>query len=187
MAENGPIDIMSNTTVSYEQETDIKNENIENEKAVTTDEVETPVVELKVYTEQEYNELYDKYIRQAADFDNYIKRTNAQINKMQDMAGRKFLETLIPAMNNVYASVKNSNDEGPSLIFKVIEDAFKKAKVEIIIPKVGDQFDSDTMHAIATVPAPDESADNTIVDVISPGYTIAGIYVEFPKVIVYQA
>ena len=174
--EKGPIDIM-NSTVEETGQTD----------KTSTENVVEETKEAKVYTEDEYQALYNKYLMACADFDNYIKRTKADMQYLSKVGGKKFFESLIPALNTVYASVKNSDDEGPSLIFKAIKDSLKSANAEIVIPIIGEQFNGDIMHAIAVVPAPDESADNTVVDIMSPGYKIGDEYIQYPKVVVHQS
>lgn len=146
--------------------------------------VETPMEE-EMISKKEYDELYKKYLMTAADFDNFVKRTKKNQSEMNILGSQKLLEKLIPALNTVYSSVKNSNDDGPRLIFKTLIDALKTADIDVIIPKVGDAFNGDSMNAIAAVPAPDESANNTIVDIMSPGYSISSKIIEYPKVVVY--
>lgn len=138
-------------------------------------------------TKEEYDSLYNKYLMKAAEFENYTKRVNKQYADFRVMQDKHLLEIIIPALNNLYTSAITSGDDGITLLLKSFKTALNSAEIEIVIPHIGDTFDCDNMEAVRVVPAPDDTADNTVVEIYSPGYKLKNKWIAYPKVSVYQS
>jgi molecular chaperone GrpE len=103
---------------------------------------------------RERDDLYDRLLRKAADFDNYRKRVDRERREMVDLAAQDLLLELLPVLDDferaLAADVPEGADqyrEGVELIYKQMQDLLKKRGVTPI-EAVGADFDPRIHQAV---------------------------------------
>ena len=135
-------------------------------------------------------EEHDQYLRLAAEYDNYRKRTakekegiyaNAKIDTIKGML--PVLDDLERAMELLSKSGDEAAKEGTTLIYNKLMAYLKSKGLEVIEAK-GKKFDTDFHEAVSQFPVQDESQKGLVFDVISTGYTLGGKILRYAKVVV---
>ena len=182
----------------------LKNEEAAQETAQTeeTPAEETPAQELTVEeqlanmlaeAQQMVNEERDKYLRLAAEFDNYRKRTLKEKAELIKNGGEKTLTAILPVLDDFERALKNMEateatqamKEGVELIFT----KFNKVLAQEGLQKIETEdknFDVDFHEAIALIPAPSEELKGKILDCVQTGYTLNEKVIRHAKVAVAQ-
>lgn len=138
--------------------------------------VEDSLEEKLAKAEQTAKENFDKYLRQAAEFDNFRKRTNAEKAGMYNNGVRDVVEKLLPVIDNFERAVDMAEEKESSL-YKGVEMILKQF-LEITaalgveeIPALGEPFDPNVHSAVMHIE--DESCDeNVVVEVFQKGYKL---------------
>lgn len=126
--------------------------------------------------EQELAKQKEMFIRMAAEYDNYRKRSERErVNIYQDATASAILPILTVADSlRSAAMTENGTAEelkkGMELVNKQLESALEKHGV-ISFGKVGESFNPDIHNAIAHIDD-DSLEENCIVEVFQPGYKI---------------
>ena len=136
-------------------------------------------------------ELNDKYLRLAAEFDNYRRRTLKERMELLKSAGEDILVNLLPVMDDFERgldSIEKAKDidavkEGVQLIYNKFGDFLKQRGIKEIDAKEKD-FDTDLHEAITKIPAPDKKLKGKVVDVIEKGYYLNEKIIRFSKVVI---
>ncbi len=146
------------------------------ETAQKTEENETPEESGTKALEDEIASWKDKYMRLAAEYDNYRKRTSNEKLSIYDNATAKAVTELLPvadSMQMALDNLKNSDPEilkGIELVSNQLAKSFEKLKVEAY-GEIGDEFDPNIHNAISKVENEDLGA-NTLAMVFQKGYKI---------------
>ena len=119
--------------------------------------------------------LSDKLIRNAAEFDNYKKRTAREKEDFYKSAVCETVAPLLPVLDNLERAVAAAEDSGESgsvldgvkMVKKQVEDALKSIGVEPI-EAVGEQFDPEKHNAVMT--ADSDEDENTVLEEFQKGY-----------------
>ncbi|MGN0491443.1 nucleotide exchange factor GrpE [Ruminococcus sp.] len=126
--------------------------------------------------EEELAAQKDKYMRLAAEYDNYRKRTANEKLSLYDDATAKAVTELLPVADSVRMALENLADADPEivkgieLISNQLDKSFEKLKIESF-GKIGDEFDPNLHNAISKVEN-EELGENTIAQVFQTGYKI---------------
>lgn len=138
--------------------------------------------------EEEYNALKDKYIRQAAEFDNFRKRTLKEKEELRQSGHQKAVETILPIIDDFERALSNISEEskeGVQLIYNKFLSTIQTLGVEpIVIEKNVTSFDTDIHDAITMVNVNDEELRGKIIDCVQTGYKLNGKIIRHPKVVV---
>lgn len=138
--------------------------------------------------EEEYNALKDKYIRQAAEFDNFRKRTLKEKEELRQSGHQKAVETILPIIDDFERALSNISEEskeGVELIYNKFLSTIQTLGVEpIVIEKNVTSFDTDIHDAITMVNVNDEELKGKIIDCVQTGYKLNGKIIRHPKVVV---
>lgn len=138
--------------------------------------------------EEEYNALKDKYIRQAAEFDNFRKRTLKEKEELRQSGHQKAVETILPIIDDFERALSNISEEskeGVQLIYNKFLSTIQTLGVEpIVIEKNVTSFDTDIHDAITMVNVNDEELKGKIIDCVQTGYKLNGKIIRHPKVVV---
>ncbi len=133
--------------------------------------------------EKDNDSLKESALRAMADVENTKKRTEKEISDTRKYALSKFVESLVPIIENLYRSTEHVTDEQKKdgVIAKIVEgiemtqDDFvsllEKQGVKRIKPKAGEVFDHNYHQAISTVTSKGAKS-NSINNVIQAGYSI---------------
>ena len=187
-----------NTTAAQEAaETMETPENTENvEQPTEQEEPLSEVDQLKLQlaeAEAKNAELQDKYLRQAAEFDNYRKRTIKEKADLIKSAAEKLMVAELPVVDDMDRALENMEKgmDADACIegFKLIVHKFKNILTQNGLEKIetdGQEFDTDYHEAIALIPAPSEELKGKILDCVQPGYKLGDKVIRHAKVAVGQ-
>lgn len=123
--------------------------------------------------EDQLSEQKDLYLRLAAEYDNYKKRTKREIERIGTDTRAEVIKNLLPALDNfmrVKTADQNSDEfkKGVEMSIKSFTDALEKLGVEEIECENA-VFDPEIHYAVAQIE--DENLDdNTIAQVMQKGY-----------------
>ncbi len=126
--------------------------------------------------EEELTEQKDKYMRLAAEYENYRKRTSNEKLMIYDDATAKAVTELLPVADSVRMAIENMSDANPEvlkgieLISNQLSKSFEKLKIEEY-GKIGDKFDPNLHNAISKIDS-DDLGENEISQVFQKGYKI---------------
>ena len=162
----------------------------------TTEEVTilTPEQELEKQLEEsktEVEEQKDKYLRLAAEFDNYRKRTLKEKADLILNGGEKSINSILPVIDDLERAIKTMDTttdieaikEGVRLIYTKFVAILAQNGVKAIETKE-QALDTDFHEAIAVIPAPTEEGKGKILDCMQTGYTLNGKILRHSKVVV---
>ena len=135
----------------------------------------------------------DKYLRLAAEFDNYRRRTSKEKLDLVKSAGEEILKGILPVLDDCERAIEQLEKteastfekEGTGLIYNKLKSYVKSCGLEEMEVK-GKEFDTDTAEAVAQMPVQDASLKGQVIDVIQKGYTLNGKVVRFAKVVIGQ-
>lgn len=168
------------------QEEEIKENNEQNIKEATEEALEEVVeekseekVEEKDNFEIKYEDLNNKYLRLAADFDNFRKRTIQEKEDLSKYAASEVLKkltTVLDTFDRAYEHLKDIEDcktvkDSYDVAYKQLLDVLKKCGLEEI-EAMGKVFNPNEHEAITQVPT-NEMEPDTIAFVAQKGYKMA--------------
>src|SRR5690606_5232034 len=141
--------------------------------------------------EQECAEYKDKYIRLAAEFDNFRRRTLKEKADLIKSGGESVLSNMlfvIDDFDRAVDAISTAQDisalkEGIDLILNKFKSFLTQNGVQEIEAKEQD-FDTDKHEAITKIPAPSEELKGKVVDVIQKGYMMHDKVIRFAKVVI---
>lgn len=118
----------------------------------------------------------DKYMRLAAEYENYRKRTSNEKLSIYDDATARAVTELLPVADSMQMALANLKDADPEilkgieLVSNQLNKSFEKLKVEGY-GDIGDSFDPNLHNAISKVES-EELGENQIAQVFQRGYKI---------------
>ena len=123
-------------------------------------------------TKAKYEEVNDKYLRMAAEYDNYRKRTQKELEDRYTDAYADALAEFLPMADNLERAMTYKDSDKFAEGIKIIVNQFNQTLEKLsIVPfgEVGETFDPNIHNAIAKVE--DESlGENVIAEVYLKGY-----------------
>ncbi len=162
-----------------------KEEILENDENEEKNENPKEDTENKRDYEKELADLNDKYIRLAAEYDNYRKRTIKEKESIYPEAKSTVTALFLPVLDNLERALAASSEsdplyEGLKMVKKQFEDSLKSAGVEYI-EAVGTRFDPKLHNAVMHVE--DEAyGESEIVEEFQKGYKIGDRIVRYSMV-----
>lgn len=166
-------------------------------------ETEAPATEEEVLDEQGELEkklaeaaekisiLEDKYLRQAAEFDNYRKRTLKEKAEIIKNGGERVIESVLPVLDDFERALTTMQKNEEAAIYLTAVELIYSKFVKILeqnglkkIETKDQAFDTDYHEAIAMVPTPDESLKGKVLDCVQTGYTLNDKVIRHAKVAV---
>ena len=159
----------------------------EEQAAAAADETADALAE----AQKQAAEAQDKYLRLAAEFDNYRRRTSKEKLDLVKSAGEDILKGMLPVLDDCERAIKQLEQteastfekEGTGLIYNKLLSYMKSCGLEEI-EVVGKEFDTDFSEAVAQLPVEDSKQKGTVLEVIQKGYTLGGKVIRFAKVVV---
>lgn len=156
-----------------------------------SEKMQTPESGEQQELQQKYDELNDSYLRLFADFDNYRKRMLKEKADIIKSGGEKVLKDIIPLIDDferAIVALHQSDDkeailEGIDLIYNKFMNFLQQHGIKEI-EAIGLPFDPEKFEAVGTIPAPEESQEGVVIDLVQKGYTLNDKVIRFPKVIV---
>jgi len=142
--------------------------------------------------EAKAGENWNSYLRAVAEFDNFRKRTDREIDNARKFAVERFAQELVTVGDALEAGIKaGSANPGPALLegaeatLRQLHRAFEKAGIKIIDPE-GQPFDPEWHEAMVAQESGEHPA-NTVLSVIQKGYSLNGRLLRPARVVVSKA
>jgi len=146
---------------------------------------------IKKTEKEKLAELNDRYLRLAAEYDNYRRRTLKERMELMKTAGEDILINILPVMDDferALGSIDQAKEisavkEGVQLIYTKFTEFLKQRGVKEIEAKEK-EFDTDLHEAITKIPAPNKKLKGKVVDVVEKGYYLNEKVIRFSKVVI---
>jgi molecular chaperone GrpE len=150
-----------------------------------------PAEEAVVRLEGELAELKDKYLRLAAEYDNFRKRALKERTELWGRAQADLLQRLVDAFDDLarFAHVDpNQTDaktlhDGVDLVERKVWKELEGLGVKRI-DRLGVPFDPTLHEAVTTAPADDPGKDHTVGAVLQAGYQLGATLIRPARVVV---
>ncbi len=138
-------------------------------------------------------EQREKYLRLAAEYDNYRKRSLKEREEAEARGQRELVKQMIEALDDlarfahVDPAVTDSATivEGVQMVERKALKTLTSAGLEIVNP-VDEQFDPARHEAVSTEPTVAQEDDHTVARVYQPGYVFNGQLLRPARVVVRQ-
>ncbi|HHV81871.1 TPA: nucleotide exchange factor GrpE [bacterium] len=134
-----------------------------------------PAEDIAMIKEQ-YKELEDKFLRLAADFDNYRKRMAREIEELKDVIRIELIRSLLPLLDDIeraFSSIPADRDDGIrdgiEMIMKNFQDWLTSQGVKTV--EISDDIFDPKYHEVVVVEE-DENIDKDKVEELRTGYTL---------------
>jgi len=182
-----------NTPGVKKENKDTKNVKVKEENENVTEDseiIETSEISESGSKDSYQNELTaerDKYLRLAAEYDNFRKRSAKEREKTYTDARADVIGKLLPVYDNLERALKmECSDEsyykGVELIMTQLTDMLDSLGVKEI-PAVGQSFDPNLHNAVMSVENP-ELGENMIAEEYQKGFTLGDRVIRFSTVVV---
>lgn len=125
---------------------------------------------------QELKKQKEAYLRLAAEYDNYRKRTQNEKLSLYDDATAKAVAQILPIADSITMAQANLKDapqefvKGIELIENQLKKSFENLKIEVF-GEIGDVFDPTVHNAISKI-EDEELGENTLSMIYQKGYKI---------------
>jgi molecular chaperone GrpE len=144
-------------------------------------------------TDAELSELKDKYLRLAAEFDNYKRRTAKERTDLFKTASQELMVALLPVLDDFDRARHHTKDtedanavrESIDIISTKLQKTLQQKGLTPMETK-GGAFDADLHEAITQIPAPSEDLKGKIVDEVEKGYYLGDKVIRHAKVVLGQ-
>ena len=128
-------------------------------------------------------DVNDKYLRLAAEYDNYRKRTAKEKESLYNDAKIDTVKALLGVYDNLERGIAQYGDEesphrkGLEMVFNQFKESLRKLGVETM-DAVGQPFDPEKHNAVMHIE--DESyGENTVAEVLQQGFTLGDKVLRF--------
>ena len=160
--------------MSKEQE--ILEEVQENEQTAEDTTETTETAEQETVSKKQYDELNDKFVRLAAEYDNFRKRSAREREAAHGDAVSRAVKALLPTYDNLERALKVETSDaeykkGVEMTMTQLVDSLKSIGVEKITANIGTEFDPNFHNAVMHVEN-EELGENVIADVFQQGFKI---------------
>ncbi|ERK56869.1 co-chaperone GrpE [Gemella bergeri ATCC 700627] len=158
------------------------------EEVVATEKVEEEVAEEKTAEEllqeeveqlkEEVKDSEDKYLRLYAEFENFKKRKNQEIDTINTYKSQKIITEILPSLDNLERALQLETDneevktilKGVEMVYEGLQAALKSEGVELVETKNA-QFDPNIHHAVMQGEDSDKES-GMILDTFQKGYKL---------------
>lgn len=140
------------------------------------EEGKTEIEEITIEEKLEQSE--DKFLRLAAEFENYKKRVKKEKEDLVLSTKTKVLSSVLDMDSEINLAINSMKveDEGLLLIAQKLENYLKSQGIESIQT---DLYDEELHEVISVI----DIGEHKIVDVVSKGYTLDGKPFRYPKIV----
>lgn len=117
---------------------------------------------------EKLREEHERFLRAAADLENYRKRAQREREEVQRFGAERLLKDLFPVVDNLDRALAAAPPDDPlaggvKLVLKVMEEALTRNGVKSF-HALGEPFDPRNHEAILTVPAGDRAPGTVVVE-----------------------
>jgi len=143
--------------------------------------------------ETELADLKDKYLRLAAEFENYKRRTAKERTDLFKTANQELMVALLPVLDDFERARQHTQGtQDPAALQNALDITYNKLsktlqqKGLVSMDAKGGAFDAELHEAITQIPAPSDDLRGKIVDEIEKGYYLGDKVIRHAKVILGQ-
>ncbi len=144
-------------------------------------------------TETELADLKDKYLRLAAEFENYKRRTAKERTDLFKTANQELMVALIPVLDDFdRARLHTQGTADPAALQNALDITYNKLSKTLqqkgltAMDAKGGDFDAELHEAITQIPAPSDDLRGKIVEEIEKGYYLGDKVIRHAKVVLGQ-
>lgn len=188
---------MNDKDAAKEKDIEVKdgNENVAAEEKVDNAEeaaAKEPTAEEKLAeAEKTIEQLKDKYLRTAAEFDNYKKRTLKEKAELLLNGSEKTVCAVLPVLDDFERALADKTDDVKAIKdgMQIIFNKFCKTLESLGVKKIeteGKDFDVDFHEAVAMVPGMGDDKKGKVIDCLQTGYKLNDKVIRHAKVAVGQ-
>ena len=139
----------------------------------------------------ELGEQKDKYLRLAAEFENYKRRSSKERLELIQTAGKDVISSLLQVLDDcdrAERQMQETNDidqvkEGVQLVFNKLRKTLQAQGLKAM-ESLNTNFDVEKHEAITEIPVEDKKLKGKVVDEVEKGYYLNDKLVRFAKVVV---
>jgi molecular chaperone GrpE len=143
--------------------------------------------------ENEVAELKDKYLRLAAEFENYKRRTSKERIDLFKTANQELMVALLPVLDDFDRARQHTQGVADAealrnaldITYNKLTKTLQQKGLAPMDAKGGD-FDAELHEAITQIPAPSDDLRGKIVDEIEKGYYLGDKVIRHAKVVLGQ-
>ena len=176
-------------------EMEFDNKAVEN---LNNSDAESPAIDVQEAVQDEterlkneIQELKDKYLRQAAEFDNFRKRNARERLELIQTAGKDVIVSLLEVLDDCDRAEKQLQateelgtvKEGVQLVFNKLKTILQSKGLKPM-QSVGTPFNPDQHEAITEVRVSDPELKGKVIDEVEKGYYLNDKIIRFAKVVV---
>ena len=140
--------------------------------------------------QQQYDELNGKYLRLAAEFDNYKKRTERDVARRMQFASEELVRDILPILDDLERAMDSTKEEssfeklrdGVELVYNNFVNILKRRGVQPI-ESVGESFDPE-YHEAMMVQDTEKYDSDIVIQEFEKGYKIGDSVLRHAKVVV---
>lgn len=111
--------------------------------------------------------LKAQLLRTLADYDNLVKRVEKEREVLGKVASIGVITKLLPVLDNLENAQGHLQDAGLAISIGEFKKVFNEEGLTEVDPKIGDEFDENTMEAIEVTPG---ERDNLVSEVVLKGW-----------------
>ena len=138
---------------------------------------------------READEHRDRYLRTAAELDNFRKRSARELDAARKFGAERLAQAILPVRDSLEAGLAAAEKAGHTALLdgqratlRLLDEALTGAGIREIDP-VGEPFDPNKHEALSLVPA-QGVAPNTVLEVVQKGYELNERLLRAAKVLV---
>lgn len=155
----------------FSENSENKEINVESEQNTNSEKSNLEDSQL-IELQKKYDELMDKFMRLAAEYDNFRKRSQKEKESIYSDSIIESVSQFLPVWDNLQRAVSNEKSDniidGVKMIVKQFGDVLNKIGVSEV-PAIGEEFDPLVHNAVMHIE--DDSIDtNTIIEEFAKGY-----------------
>ena len=144
-------------------------------------------------TSSELADLKDKYLRLAAEFENYKRRTTKERADLFKTANQELMVALLPVIDDFDRARQHTQGTAdPVALQNALDITYNKLSKTLqqkgLAPMnaKGGDFDAELHEAITQIPAPSDELRGKIIDEIEKGYYLGDKVIRHAKVVLGQ-
>ena len=189
---------MNNKQTADEKEIKVESEketaeaaNNKDDQAAKNKDGEQTAEEKLATAEEEIAKLKDKYLRTAAEFDNYRKRTLKEKAELLLNGSEKTVCAVLPILDDFERALANTTDDAKAMKdgMQIIFNKFNKVLESLGVKKIetdNQDFNVDYHEAVAMVPGMGDDKKGKVIDCVQSGYQLNDKVIRHAKVAVGQ-
>lgn len=143
------------------------------------DDVQESLEEKLAAKDEEFNDLNQRFLRLAADFENYRRRTRQETGEIRRTANERLLRELLPIIDNYERALEAAKKELPENMYTGIEIIYRQLCNLLAqegvepIESVGKPFDPQYQEAFQRIET-SEYPEDTVTAEVQKGYLLQG-------------